>query len=175
MDEITIDEICLEDEDIRPYYFGTIATDEFPSEMIPSVGLFIINEEPRRLPGSHWIPCQLGLEAPKKCSWMDSFGEKPPAHIVNSLLSQGWSIEFNEQPFQHPMSKQCGNFAIYFLKLWSCGYSSHEILTKFLFDPEKNVFKNDALVQSFIHQSHPLGRTSPITPADILNKKEEES
>ena len=72
------------------------------------------------------------------------------------------------------MSKQCGNFAIYFLKLWSCGYSSHEILTKFLFDPEKNVFKNDALVQSFIHQSHPLGRTSSITPADILNKKEEE-
>ena len=177
MDETTIDKICLEDDDIRPYYFGTIASDEFPSppdERIPSMGLFIVNSDPRSMRGSHWSPLALGMEEPKKCAWMDSFGEKPPPQITKILLSQGWNVEYNARPFQNPISKSCGVFSIYFLKLWACGYTSKEIVTKYLFDAEQNLFKNEALVEQFIRQAELIPRRSPLVPTDIINKKDEE-
>ena len=135
MDANQITKVCLNDPFIQPYFFGTISRDEFPKNP-PPIGLFIMNLDVRSKPGSHWVQFNLGLEYPGRCMYVDTFGRRPPKEIVEILLSRGWEIIYNDVVIQNVLSQSCGKIALLFLKLWSHGYSTLEIVTKFMFDDE---------------------------------------
>ena len=152
MDAQEITRICLNDAFIAPYFFGCIALDELPYPL-PPFSLFIINSQSRSLPGEHWFSLNVDLELPGKCIFVDSFGRPPPSSISKQILKQERQIVYNDFIIQNPLTQVCGSISILFLKLWSHGYTTMDILNQFLpYDQFHDPFKSDAFSNQFISQ-----------------------
>ena len=178
MDGNQITKVCLEDPFINPYFFGVIARDEFPTANIPPLGLFCMNLDKKSEPGSHWVAICLGLTFPGRCVYVDSFARQPPIEVSHSLLKHGWDVVYNDVVIQNSLSQSCGKIVLLFLKLWSHGYSTHEIVHKILFnddedddeEPSSRPYKAEALSENFISEISGIKR-GPIVDFSIFSKE----
>ena len=167
MDENQIDQICLSDPSIQPYYFGSIASDEYP-EKWPSVGMYILNSQSRSMAGEHWSALALSMTQSNRCDYVDSFARPPPDALKNSLLNQGWKIVWNDVTLQHFLTQSCGKISLLFLKLWSAGYETSEIVQEYLFNtPSNDPFKNEAFSEHLISLISPVERGRIVSSVNI--------
>ena len=152
MDTIQLTTVCTEDPYIQPLFYGVIAIDKLPTKW-PSIGMYIINQDIQTGPGIHWYALALGLEGPKRAAFVDTFGRQPPPTITNSLTNQGFTIYYNDVQLQSVLTSQCGELSLVFLKLWARGYTSLEILKKFMTDQTESPFQNEFFSKFFLNQT----------------------
>lgn len=66
--------------------------------------------------GTHWTAA---FNDPKSeyVTYFDSFGISPNQDIERFLKSSGKKIRINTTPYQHILSKACGYYTIFFIKM----------------------------------------------------------
>ena len=149
MDTNEIDEICLKDDDIRPYFMGTVAADGLP-EKLPPYSMFCLNLQASHLPGNHWTTLNIDIEKPGTVIYFDSFGRKPPMHIRDYFTLHKRQIIYNDSQVQSPFSESCAAISIVVMKLWAHHYPTLEIIHRFLPNPWTQPFISEGLSENVI-------------------------
>jgi len=109
--------------------------------------LLIINNEPSKLAGEHWVAMyikRLGSEVEFFCSYGRSISDYSK-HFTKFVTRLGANVLENRMRTQGPISTTCGNFATFYLykRLKGCPPSS--IYCVF----SKNYKRNDKIVLAF--------------------------
>jgi hypothetical protein len=97
-----------------PAFLGVFALDQVPPIIKKSANVkLIINLDPARKPGSHWVAIwrkdNIGY-------YFDSFGRRPPPQLVRWLVQNSDSWIFNSIVMQSPNDKTaCGYLCLSFL------------------------------------------------------------
>lgn len=117
-------------------FAGVFASDQLPAS-IEKPGALIVNTEPSRLSGEHWVA--IYIDKSGRGEYFDSFGRKPfVKDIVLFLDGQcpGWS--FNEKRLQGGLTTVCGQYCIYYLYRRCRGLSMSNIVQYFSSDYDRN-------------------------------------
>lgn len=132
---------------------SAIKTEIFPSDLLPLTARlndrprgFIVNRDESHKGGSHWISIYFPLVGPPE--YYDSYGLSPAYanwHIdqfIKLNSDDGHFLQINRS-LQHPSSKICGLWALYFLYFRARNFSLQKILSWF---PPTVKHLNDCLV-----------------------------
>ena len=122
----------------------------FPCDMVPEVVKYeysiIINVDSKTQEGSHWVA--LGIRG-DNAYFCDSFGRRFdnfsfPELFINSInkLCQGKQVHFNETILQSFSATTCGEYAIYFIKMFHSGKTFKQMFSRFT----ENLNQNDKLI-----------------------------
>lgn len=93
---------------------GVFMSNRLPSKI--NIGSYVFNLDKYENNGTHWT-CALNDPKTDCIYYFDSFGISPNQDIEHFLKSSGKSIKINTTPYQHVLSKACGYFCIYFIKM----------------------------------------------------------
>lgn len=121
----------------------------WPSDMVPEIGPgegVIVNTDPSKMPGTHWVAIYRPEEGPVE--YFDSFGLPPlnPDTIdyMNMIAPRGWTYSIST--VQHEIADSCGHHCINFLKHRLSELPMSHILTHFTRDR----LSNDKVVKQSI-------------------------
>lgn len=133
--------------------YGVLAADQLPMR-IEAPSVIIVNTDPLRKPGRHWIAMTLDRE--RNLEYFDSFGQPPSVvHHIAFILRNARTFKYNVITLQSPTSTLCGIYCIMFLYYRSFDYSMTDYLSIFSKDRISNdfiIYKNFYSV--FIHNHH---------------------
>lgn len=127
------------------FYRGCFPSNKIPPPKMPFPNSFIINTEPAKSEGAHWIA--LFVPRSKICYYFCSYALPPTGGISDYLRTNFDQIHRNQRAFQSPNSKNCGKYCILFCYFMSFGWSFEHFL-KFL-----SKFENsDHFVNNFVNK-----------------------
>lgn len=144
LNELVVERVLETDEVTKPIFLGAFARNELPSKP-PFPSCFIVNTDPRNLPGTHWLAIyynQHGI-----CYFFDSYGNNPARYRLRSYISRTsrrWT--YNIHRLQGD-SMYCGYYCILFLL-----YISRGQLSEFFKHFNNSIYRNDFIIERFINQ-----------------------
>lgn len=111
MDNFEIDDFLLNHPKTNKIFIGCYAADKIPqTDIYPYAA--IINTDKSGYPGTHWVA--IYVQNSKVIEYFDSFGDPPNSMIGNYLLNFE-HIHRNQSVIQSVLSKNCGQYCIYFI------------------------------------------------------------
>lgn len=121
----------------NPYYVGTYAKNQLPSEE-KLKGRFIITnlQSSDAGHGTHWT--LLYNVNPKTVIYFDPIGEIPPQSIHNLMEKTGKSTQVNAYDLQPLGTSSCGWWCIYVAQRLLSGKSLDSIVHEFSMNPSRN-------------------------------------
>lgn len=129
---------------------------------------FIVNLDPKHLPGSHWTAIAFKKNT---AFYFDSYGRPPlQKDILNFMNGNSQIIKYNTACFQSSKTETCGLFSLYFLYRFSRGLPMKQLEVK-------NTDKNELFIQQFLNKKLSLARcchnfqVSKQTCRALLNMK----
>lgn len=131
MNTIQVLEKVMNDNILKQNFIGV-----FPVDMLPKIYnvpcSLIVNLDPRRLPGSHWVA--LYFMKNNKCEYFDSYGRLPDSLILKYISQNANSYTYNNKCVQDFDTISCGHMCLYYL-VWRCrGISFKDIVNSMLND-----------------------------------------
>lgn len=112
MDTISLCRLSCSDNLLKTHFGGVYASDTLPKKKT-SYKFFIVNLDPKILPGSHWIAIHLNGDSGY---YFDSYGLPPRNKRILSFIKRNCnSIKYNQECFQDYQTTTCGYFCLYFL------------------------------------------------------------
>lgn len=93
---------------------GVYMSNRLPPKM--ESGSYVFNLDRYENNGTHWT-CAVNDPNQESIVYFDSFGISPNQDIENFLRSSGKSVIINTTPYQHILSRACGYYCIYFIKM----------------------------------------------------------
>lgn len=115
MNNLQIESLMRRHAATRRIFVGVYAADTLPPrprKIRPCA--YIVNTDPQKLPGTHWICCyfpKAGFEA----EYFDSYGQPPVESIRFFLESQSGSFKSSSIKLQNFFSTVCAQYCIYFV------------------------------------------------------------
>ena len=109
-------------------FLGVFPADELPpATTIAIPAAFVVNYDPARLPGSHWVSCMISRDY---VTWFDSYGLAPDADDIilgHKTYFRKWlsavcrrlglkNYDWNKFDLQAMRGITCGHYALWFLK-----------------------------------------------------------
>lgn len=172
--------VLSKDPFVKKSFGGVYACDQLPSIRINEYPKsFVVNTDPKNLPGSHWIA--IYFEDEQHGEFFDSYGHHPNIYneyFLNFMNTHSTEWKHNEKGLQSAFSNVCGQYCIYFLYYRSRGIPMSSIVNRFSF----NKSQDDQIVYNFVkkrfRKSHPsVGQEinfvlSQIARALYSNKRE---
>lgn len=130
-------------------YLGTFPYDELPRSK-KKVFSLVVNTSSSHEPGTHWIAI---VFINGTFYFLDSYGRnindmtfsKPFKRVIKQYFD-GKRYRYNTKLLQQFTSNTCGDYAIYFVLMLSCGFSLEKCIAVFT----DNLIYNDVYVQSFV-------------------------
>lgn len=114
---------------------GVFAADEIPQNTNTFPFAFIVNTDPKRQPGRHWLAFYISSRTAGE--FFDSFGNPPEYYFNHSkefFNAKSFKLEFNIKRLQSNESKVCGQYCLFYL-LNRC--------RNVIMDTTVNLFSND--------------------------------
>ena len=143
MDTTEIRAVLVSDPQIRRYFKGVLACDELPGKIPNYPAAYVINTQPKRQPGEHWIA--LYFQNPNCAEFFCSFGI-PPTGPIWAFAKPNSKYTFIIPIGYRPHTRKCARFIVS-ISFRCRGIPLVEILTHFHnFDWRKN----DALVSAVL-------------------------
>lgn len=135
------------------YSLGVLACDELPTHIVRVPVMVIINTDPTRLPGKHWLA--VFITADRHGYFFDSFGNSPtnisfPKTIDVFLNKNCMEISYSTLQVQDKTSTTCGEHCIFFLCNIQKGISYQKVLNMY----SSNHACNDIMVCSYVKRIH---------------------
>lgn len=152
---------------IKKKFGGVFPCDGLPKHKAGFL-YFIVNLDPKHLPGSHWIAIAFKKNV---AFYFDSYGRPPlQKDILNFMNGNSQIIRYNSACFQSSKTATCGLFSLYFLHRFSRDLSMKHLEVK-------NTDKNEIFIRQFSNQNLSLARcchnfpVSKQTCRALLNMK----
>jgi hypothetical protein len=163
MDTTQIRRLIQSDTRARDMLGGVLPCDLLPQTRLKNKTLFVINKDPKHLPGSHWVAAYIEPER-KNCVFFDSYGQKPNNRYINNFLKMNaFSCEYNVDNLQGPCSNVCGLYCLFFCYHISRGRSLNQIVQHFNIRTKS---LNDKKVAKFVR--HIYKHSLPHVRTDYL-------
>ena len=127
---------------------GSFPADKVPLAKPVGVEAYIINTEPARQEGEHWVALVI---TKKKCFYFDSFGKQLlNLHILSQLKNIGVSdYKFSIKQIQPVLSSSCGYYCAAFILSHKIGMSYTSFIQMF----SSNLEKNDQICYKFLEEN----------------------
>lgn len=93
---------------------GVYMSNRLPAKM--ETGSYVFNLDKYENNGTHWT-CAVNEPNSDSVIYFDSFGISPNQDIERFLRTSGKKIIINTTPYQHILSRACGYYCIYFIKM----------------------------------------------------------
>lgn len=140
MDSITLCQLACSDNYLKLIFQGVFPSDSMPNH-VPKHSAFIINLDPKYLPGSHWIGVYFRN---KTVHYFDSYGLKPSnKNILHFLHNHSSIIKYNDARLQNDFTTSCGLFCLFFLYHCTREKNMHSL-------SRTNREKNEKTVKKFV-------------------------
>ena len=97
----------------RQAFYGICAMDHLPFAVPQYPFIMIVNTQSHNLPGEHWI--SVYMDKYHRAEVFDPLALPVPKRLLTWLNQFSRSITSNHLMFQHPLSSQCGAFAIHYV------------------------------------------------------------
>ena len=110
MDSGTLKRLLKKNHLTRKYFRGVFSRDTLPKKR--AVGLYIVNEQPSHLPGTHWIAFHITGKKDKNI-YFDSYGREPLLYELKKFIGKNYLC--NKKQLQHVLSTSCGQWCLYFI------------------------------------------------------------
>lgn len=127
-------------------FVGVFARDELPLKIRKRPAALVVNTDPRKKPGTHWVAFYLRDKT--TIEYFDPYGLPPKYKAYKNFIANN-SIKwfYNEIQFQPtiPLSMACGLFCSLFIRLRCSGLSFNDYIK--LFSKDKS--NNDMLVKVY--------------------------
>lgn len=137
--ELTLDMMSV--KNIKRNFKGVFPSDRLPKRKVRRPAFFIVNTDPSRELGTHWVAFHLPVKGP--IEYMDSTGKKLDNNYFKAFINRnGKKVIQNNKRLQGSLSTTCGNYCGVFLYL----RSKHVSLQKFLDMFSDNYQENDLKV-----------------------------
>ncbi|KAJ8018894.1 hypothetical protein HOLleu_42857 [Holothuria leucospilota] len=138
MDGEEIANILIRDSFVQPTFQGVFSSDHLPQLPVKQrPAAFVVNTDPSRRPGEHWIAIYLPKCGPVE--YFDSYGKPPKVASIRTFLARnGGTIKMNPKTLQGPSSSVCGHYCIYYLIHRCRGQSMEAITGRFDVDQQRN-------------------------------------
>ena len=155
-DTLQLQKVCEKDEDISPHFLGVFAADQVPWQEIRkrSNWSMIINTDPISKPGQHWVASMKRSDGSGKCLFFDSYGNSPSTYN-RQLWKPLERCDRNEKDYQQTLSTVCGDYCVFFLKLFSKEDQPLELNILDRFFDEHDDKSNDDEVHKIVHRWYP--------------------
>lgn len=112
MDTITLCKLACSDKCLKKQFAGVYSSDTLPNKR-NSFTSFIVNLDPKLLPGSHWVAIYFSKNT---AHYFDSYGLSPRnSRIIKFMRRNSNEIKYNSHCFQDDFTITCGYFCLYFL------------------------------------------------------------
>ena len=130
------------------FFKGAFPSDNTPVVKPVGVEAYIINTEPARQEGEHWVALVI---TKKKCFYFDSFGKQLlNLHILSQLKNIGVSdYKFSIKQIQPVLSSSCGYYCAAFILSHKIGMSYTSFIQMF----SSNLEKNDQICYKFLEEN----------------------
>lgn len=143
MNNTTITRLLHTHRQTRELFKGVYASDQIPvSKPQYKTACYVLNLDPIRLPGSHWVAVYLNPLGINE--YFDSYGLKPSLQSILKLL--GPIYRFNAEQIQSPLTTVCGQYCIFYVWNKSLGIDMESMISIFSNDYPSN----DSLVNRLI-------------------------
>ena len=111
---------------LKKYFKGVYAVDQIPKLVHSYPSAYIINTQPIRKPGDHWVA--IWFDGLYKATFFDSYGLPPQnKRIVRFLKRNTKWWNYSRKVLQYPLSFLCGQYCLLFLVKKSQGISLKNI------------------------------------------------
>src|SRR5579871_3123709 len=98
-------------------FAGVFAADEIPERFAQYPIGYVVNTDPRLLPGQHWVA--YFHSSPNSNEFFDSYGNHPSTFSLKSYPQ----LKYNKYCFQELESNVCGQYCIFYLYKRSKNFS----------------------------------------------------
>ena len=125
---------CISQSSLLRKHYGSVC----PRDQLPTYipveerpRFYIVNTDPKCKPGKHWVLIFIGI---RKVEFYDSLGRLPSFYhrsLKHFMLINGQSYTCLNVRLQSLVSKNCGQFCLYFAKLKCLGMSMRQIIRIF--------------------------------------------
>ena len=124
---------------------GVYPLDAIPKTLPKRYG-FILNTDPRHLPGQHWLAFYCDDEG--RVEFFDSYGNPPSKYssTIQTFMRRQSNARINSVRLQSIESTVCGQFCLFYLFMRTRGYSMLRIIDYFSTDYSVN----DEFVYEFV-------------------------
>lgn len=97
---------------MNSHILGAFHADHIPSHLPLGTGI-IVNTDPVRLPGRHWVAFFLNQRNTLEC--FDSFGRSPSTYLIYIGQFMKRFSNINEKQLQSTETNVCGQYCLLFL------------------------------------------------------------
>lgn len=142
MDGTTLEAVLRRDPHVAPYFEGVFAADTLPRGSRHRPSFYVVNSDPIRKPGQHWLALSIGCNGVGE--YFDSYGLPPFVKEHKQFLNRhckSWT--WNTTELQAIDSTVCGQYCVMYLLFKAHGYTVHDFV-KINFTRDCN--KNDDIV-----------------------------
>ena len=155
-DTIQLQQVCEKDADIAPTFLGVFAADQIPWQELRKRNdwSIIINTDPISKPGKHWIAVMKRSRDNGKCLFFDSYGKGPTTYNAGLWKPLTECVK-NDKDYQQTTSTVCGDYCVFFLKLFSKEQSPMNMNVLDNFFDEHDDQANDEQVHRIVHRWYP--------------------
>ena len=142
MDGLTLHQVMKHDPHAAPLFQGVFAADTLPRHIIKKQGYYIINTDPIRKPGRHWVAAAIDCHGHGE--FFDSYGMSPYTPEHRQFLNRHCkSWKYNHVDLQALDSTVCGQYCVMYLLHKAHGYSLPDFVNMYFSD---NCNENDKIV-----------------------------
>lgn len=152
-DTLQLQEACRKDPTISSIFQGVFAADQIPWRKLNSLHNWsiIMNTDPISKPGQHWVTA---MKRDGRCYFFDSYGNSPLTY--NARLWQALAkCLTNKKDYQQTRSTVCGDYCLFFLKLFSKADfpADFKMIDKYLDEDDDE--ENDKFLHALVHSWFP--------------------
>ena len=130
-----LNSILSRDPYVGPSFGGVYPRDVLPDYLPYGKHSFIVNTDPHDQPGEHWIAIHfIGHQI---AEYFDSYGLPPWIYpdIYQFMKRHADRVMYNQQMYQHPRTKVCGHYCVYYLRQRHRGVPSHVLFQRLFHHP----------------------------------------
>lgn len=148
MDGLTLHQVMTQDPHAAPLFEGVFAADTLPRYLHKKPAYFIMNTDPIRKPGQHWLA--VSIDCHGRGEYFDSYGQPPYITEHRKFLDRHCkSWRYNHLDLQALDSVVCGQYCVMYLLHKAHGYSLPDFVNMYFTD---DCNKNDKLVEQMFHR-----------------------
>lgn len=128
-----------------PYFNGVYAADQLPQMLSAKPALLVVNTDPGRLPGTHWI--SIFVDGDGTGEYFDSLAQPPPKNFeryMNEHCPRRWTA--CRWQLQSVASRFCGHYCVFYCIKRCSGFDIDAICSMFTTDTGLN----DVLAHNFV-------------------------
>jgi hypothetical protein len=122
--------LVRQDPLLRDQWAGVFAADQLPDlETVNRPCGLIVNTDPARLPGTHWVALYYGRDGQDE--FFDSYGKAPTSYRRDWNRHLNPQYRYNTRALQGDDTTVCGHYCVYYLKGKARGQSLSALLRPF--------------------------------------------